>query len=837
MKKQDSFDALLPHVAKASRYLGNEINAVKKDRASVDITFALAFPDAYEVGMSHLGLHILYSVLNARDTIACERVFAPWPDMEAEMRRHGLPLSTLESRIPLGDCDIIGFSLEYELSYATVLRMLDLAGVPLQSAERDKTKPLVIAGGPSTYNPEPVADFFDAFVIGEGEEVILEICDAVRSWKASGGSKQDLLDMLAGIKGVYVPSFFHMSWNEDGTLREIVPLRQGYTSVRKRIISDFNAAPCCTAPVVPYMQIIHDRAAVEIARGCSRGCRFCMAGMIYRPVREKSIDTVMALAEESLARTGYEELGLASLSSGDYSGIQKVISLLMRRRSRDKVALSLPSLRVATLTRDIMEAIKQVRKTGFTIAPEAGTQRLRDIINKNITEEEILRTSEQIFAAGWNLVKLYFMIGLPTETEEDIEGIVALCRNIASLNRRKQLNVSISTFVPKPHTPFQWEAQAPYDAIREKQHYLRSRLHGKQIQVKCHSREVSLLEGVFSRGNRRLAAVLLHAHRSGAGFEAWTEYFSPGLWEQSFAACSIDTQAYLRERGINELLPWSHLTCGVSEEFLKQERLKAYAGEITPDCRKGSCAACGLSCPSTPAAQPDNPAVPPQVCAPAAKTPPAFRYRLVYSKTGPARFLSHLELGRAFARAFRRAGLPLKYSMGFHPLPRIIFYEALPVGMESLGEYCDIELSERIPPLHIAEKAGGQLPEGITIISAEELSAKKSPLAGAAKIYRIQFPCNSSPPFPDERQLHTFVSEFAASTAYPVQIMKGGDEVPMDIKKIIRSARCSGSLTLELELYPAEGKTPRIAEIAAAIFNIGQTDQKVLHVTKCRYPI
>jgi len=828
--KQDIED-LLPLVAKASRYLGNEINAIKKDPATVDLTFAFAFPDTYEIGMSHLGLQILYNVLNSMPQVACERAFAPWPDMEAEMKAAGLPLATLESGIPLSSCDIVGFSLEYELCYATVLRMLALAGIPLKAAERDSSWPLVIAGGPSTCNPEPVADFFDAFIIGEGEEVLQEVCSAVMTWKNSGQDKASLLNILADIPGVYVPSFFSVTYSDNGTIAGIEPLKKGYAQVEKRVIKNLTDAPWSIRPVVPYMQIIHDRAGIEIARGCSRGCRFCMAGMIYRPVREKNIDRLCELSRDTLAGTGYEELGLLSLSSGDYSRVQPLLSALIREHSSQKIALSLPSLRVESLTQELIHEIKQIRKTGFTIAPEAGTQRLRNVINKGFTDEEILATATRIFSAGWNLIKLYFMIGLPTETTEDIEGIVKLCREIARLDRRKNLNVSIATFVPKPQTPFQWEGCEHRDSIIKKQQYIKESLRSRTVQVKYHDHRLSLLEAVFSRGDRRLSEVLVEAQKLGAGYDAWSEHFKPEIWEQAFKNAGINTAFYLKEKNTTEILPWDHISFGLSREFLLSERDKSSTGVTTDDCRRGTCTGCGV-CQATGAQ--------PQATLPGASELPAsstrvpqpdtvFRYRLIYTKKGPARFISHLEFSSSFSRSLRRAGLPLRYSQGFHPLPRVTFHEALSVGIECGEARCDIELNEHIPAAEILQKLAPQLPAGIAIITVEENILKTGGSPDTLKAYKIIFPQHVHK-MPDQAGAARCIDEFGNRESFTFQVEKKGIQNEVDLKMLLTELRLEEDGTIMLKINSGGRSVPKITDIAGELFGLGQRERKLLRI-------
>jgi len=844
MKKADLLHNTLPYITRASRYLGNEINAVKKDLSQVDLKFALAFPDAYEVGMSHLGMHILYHVLNSRDDIACERVFALWPDMESAMRMHNQPLTTLESGIALVSCDILGFSLEYELSYATVLRMLHLAGIPLLSRERDESYPLVIAGGPSMFNPEPVADFFDAIVIGEGEEVVIEICDAYLDWKKRKAPKRELLDMLSEIQGVYIPSFFTVTYTPEGTVKEITALKKGYDRIEKRVITGFSDAPFCTAPVVPYLQIIHDRAAVEIARGCSRGCRFCMAGMIYRPVREKGLHKIIELAQKTLKNTGYEELSLASLSSGDHSEISDLLRLIMRYCKKDTVAVSFPSLRVGSLTSDLINEIKQVRKTGFTIAPEAGTQRLRNVINKGITEQEILKTASEIFSSGWNLVKLYFMIGLPTETQSDIAGIVDMSTKIRHTGRRLktkrlQVNVSVSTFVPKAHTPFQWEQQDPPDKVRAKQQYLKANLPGKAIRFKWHNHNLSFFEGVFSRGDRRLCDALIKAHQMGAGFEGWTEYFNPELWNTAFARCNLDTHFYLRQRDADECLPWSHISSAVQTDFLKREREKALREETTPDCRHNDCSQCGAcNSPGThlersidhPAEENRQRTCPP--APPALPRAPHYRYRLYFSKTGPACFLSHLELNRSFARAMRRAGIALRYSSGFHPQPRIIFYDALPVGIESRKEFLDVELTERCDPVELTDVINRRLPEGLSVLAGEEIDLKNNPLADSIKKYIVSFPALRLLCYPDAEEIKRCLNQYNSTQQAVITTQKKGQPLSVDIKDCVRNIGLRNGNTLEIEIDTLNKKVPRVVEIVEHILHLGEREKKALRITK-----
>ncbi len=599
------FEQLLLSVQKPGRYSGGEINSVIKDKKKVDVRFAFCFPDTYEIGMSHLGMKILYSQFNSREDIWCERVFAPWNDFEEVMRRENIPLFALESRDAIKDFDFIGFTLQYEMAYTNVLNMIDLAGLPLKASDRKELSPLVVAGGPCTCNPEPLADYVDIFFLGEGEEVDLELIDLYKEHKKKGSTKREFLIEASKIEGVYVPSLYDIKYNDDGTVKEIINQNGAPKTVKKRIIRDLDKAFYPDKFVVPFIEIVHDRAVQEIFRGCIRGCRFCQAGYIYRPVREKSVDTINRQAKCLCENTGYDEISLSSLSTSDYRGIEPLLTNLLKWTEDSYVSLSLPSLRIDNFSDELLEKINLVRKSGLTFAPEAGTQRLRDVINKNVTEEEILNTCKMAFSGGYTAVKLYFMLGLPTETDEDLKGIAELGQKIVNAyynmeNKPKgksvSVSISVSTFVPKPFTPFQFEPQITEAEIRRRQEYLKSSITTRKISLSYHDSATSFLEGVLARGDRRLGKVIERALNKGCKFDSWTECFNIETWKQAFADCDIDPAYYAnRTREYNEIMPWEHLDFGITKEFLVRESKLARCEKTTPNCRE-KCAGCGATC-------------------------------------------------------------------------------------------------------------------------------------------------------------------------------------------------------------------------------------------------
>lgn len=820
-------------ISRPSRYIGGEINAVRKSPSQTEVSIALAFPDVYEVGMSHLGLKILYNILNAEDWLAAERVYSPWMDMEAELRRLKIPLTTLESDRPLREFDLVGFSLQHELSYTNVLNMLDLSRIPLLARERSDNDPLVIAGGPACFNPEPVAAFFDLMVVGDAESVAVEICRAVRQAKHSGRlSKKDLLYDLRHVRGIYIPSFFNIQYEPHGPVAEIVPVHADYRGVRKAIVPDIDAYPFPERQIVPFAELVHDRVSIEITRGCTRGCRFCQAGMIYRPVRERSLESIMEKAENTLGLTGYEDLSLLSLSSGDYSCIGPLLKRLMDRLSPKNIGVSLPSLRVDSLDPGMMEEIKRVRKTGFTMAPEAGNDRMRRIINKGLTQKDILETSQAVYRAGWNLIKLYFMIGLPYEEEGDLLDIITLSRQITQMAGRKgrkdNLNVSISTFVPKAHTPFMWTTQVPLEESRRRIHRIQDGLSRSRIRVKWNQPELSWLEGIFSRGDRRLAPAVMEAWRLGAKFDAWGEHFRKDVWEEAFARCGLDPDFYLyRERDLKETLPWDHIQSGVTKAFLRKEWIKAGEADLTPDCRV-HCLECGVC---------DHHGVDPVLhpcsgtaldAAPAGTVRPfpesVKRYRITYRKLKKARHLSHLELVRVLIRAFRRAGLDLACSRGYHPMPKVSFFTALPVGTESLEELMQVEFLYPVDITAVKEKLNAELPEGVDVSSVEEV-----PVGGKkVRIIESRFLITlKGLKYPDDK-----LEKFLRSDNFPLVKKGKSGEHEIDVRSIVSHISLVAPDKVSLTIKEREGPGLKPTEIIKGIFELKDEDIRSTGVLK-----
>lgn len=816
---------ILPLVSKPARYLGTELNSIHKDLKEVHLKFALAFPDVYEIGMSHLGLQILYHILNSREDIAAERVFAPWVDLEHEMKVNKIPLTSLESATPLSQFDIIGFSLQSELSYTNVLNMLHLAGIPILSGERGEDYPLIIAGGPCTFNPEPVADFFDAIVIGDGEEVILEISDVYMDWKKGGGSKKELLLQLSRIEGLYIPSFFKVAYEPDGKIKEILPLVEDYHRVKRRIIKDINNVSFPTKPIVPFVRIVHDRLNMEICRGCTRGCRFCQAGIIYRPVRERTQREILKIVDKSLGNSGYEDISLLSLSAGDYSCINELVKSLMSIYASTNLVISLPSLRIGTITPTLMREICGVRKTGFTIAPETGTQRLRDVINKDISEDEIIKTAKNMYDAGWNLIKLYFMIGLPTETLGDVQAIGSLSeRVLMSSGRPRNVNVSVSTFVPKAHTPFQWETQITLEESRRRIALVRQALRRRGLHIKWNSPKLSWLEGIFARGDRRLGPVLLMAHTLGCRFDGWSDQMRHDRWKEAFSQAKIDPEFFLtRKRDFGEVLPWDRIHTGVNKDFFIGEYGKSLEGKPTLDCRFNECNQCGVCEP--PIIQPilskekEHAGVWRKATSPKPQGKPR-RYRLVFSKKGEARYFGHLDMVNIFIRALRRADIPINYSQGFHPLPKISFGTALPLGMESLEEYLDIEILSFFLSSILLEEINQHLPEGLKILRVHQIPLASSFPRSDETDYLIILDTGLMKP--------GRLAEFKKCHEFLIDLKKKKVTRRVDLKPVISDIELKNAHTLKLTI---KGYIPP-KDIIKGIFGLTERDIAFARIVK-----
>src|SRR5512143_1322294 len=811
-----------PSIRKPSRYSGGEVRPPSIPWEEADVRVLLAFPDVYEIGMSHLGILLLREILSARPGTLCDRVFAPWTDYEEHLRAARLPLTSLETGRPAGKFDLLGFSLCYELTSTNVLAMLDLSGIPLLSKDRSKEHPLVVAGGICTLNPAPMSPFFDALLVGDGEEAVLESVAAVDECKKEGGSREDLRSRLSRIEGVYVP----------GISRRVA----------RRVLADLNRSPLLPAPILPAMRVIHDRLSVEISRGCTRGCRFCQAGYAYRPVRERDPLALLRYLQEEAPKTGYDEVGLLSLSAADYSCVDRLVTEAMEALAPSNISLSLPSLRLDALRENTVRQIRKVRKSGFTLAPEAGTERLRRSVNKEIPDDDVLKTAEWIFGNGWQTLKLYFMVGLPGETADDVRAIGTLCGRVAAIARRHgkraSVTVSVSAFVPKPHTPFQWERQIGREEIQERIRLLRDALgRNRHAEGKFHSPEISALEGVFSRGDERLPKVIARAFRNGAPFDAWTEAFRPDAWKWAFEEEGVDPLEYLRERDPRDPLPWEIVDAGIDREFLLSEREKARTGETTPDCRAAGCSSCGACPPGlsniTYAGRLGEPAtadVEGERFPPAPTAAPRFVVRVSYAKEGPAKYLSGLEIQSLWGRVFRRAGLPLAYSQGFNPSPKLSLSPALAVGAESGVEYLEAEFTLPVPAGDVPARLAPHLPAGIRVTGATGIPPGSPRLSDfdIASVWSLR----PVPPFalPEEvtrGRAEERLAAFHASDSHPLVLTREEKTSEIDLKPIVRTFEVNPE-GISITIIQGTGKGVRPLEAAASLLGVPLSPERFI---------
>ncbi len=824
---------ILPYVSKPGRYLGHEYNSTIKPWDSVITRCALIFPDLYEIGMSHQGLQILYHILNGNDKFLAERCYCPDTDVEKLIREKNETVTTLESSRPLIDFDLLGFTLPYELCYTNILTVLDLAGLPFLSTERDDTHPILLAGGAGALNPEPVADFFDAILLGDGEEAVLEIAEIIGTSPSDKRDRKKLLQQLEKIESVYIPSHFKPVYNKTGHTVEIEHLQGAHSYISRRIIPDLDCIDHLKKPIVPNARIVHDRLGIEVARGCTRGCRFCQAGIIYRPVRERTPQQIRELAIAGIEDSGFEELALLSLSTGDYSCLEQTLPELMNRFADSYTSVSMPSMRVGTLTPQIMDQIKRVRKTGFTLAPEAGSDRLRRVINKGITEEDLLSTCREAFGLGWKLIKLYFMIGLPTETEKDHEEIVELVkktkleRDLGTAKGKKQINVSIGTFVPKPHTPFQWERQLSMEESYSILKKLKRDLKLKGVNLKYHNPDLSFLEGVFSRGDRRLARLIVTAWHDGARLDGWTEHFQLRIWQEAAQKCGLDLDDYLRPRSMDEILPWQHLHSGVDLDFLKNEYEKALTESYTPDCRYHSCQKCGLCDFKTllpivhnRSKKQQEPDLPLPDNKDNTQSDSHYRYIVHYSKRGEICFLGHLEILQVLFRALRRANIKTHYSKGFNPSPKISFGPALAVGTESMAEFFIMDL---VAPLAdrktIIKTLNDKLPPGLEVTAVEKHPGKIAQEILTSYTMVLHSPLNE-----EEK---TRITDFSESRSFSIQRSRKGKTTSLDVRPLVRKIHCTKPDTIELEIITISSR-PGIKPIEILTHIIGIDRKKAL---------
>jgi len=825
---------ILPLVQKPSRYLGTELNSTHKDLKDVELRVALVFPDLYDLGLGNLGLLILYAILNERPWCWCERAYSPAPDMEKILRERDLPLFTNESKDPLGAMDVLGFTLQSELTYTNILNAIDLAGIPLRTKDRDELHPLTMAGGPSVFNPEPLAPFIDFFVIGEGEDVVLEIVDLLRAIKHA--PRREKLEALAKLEGIYVPELYPFETLPDG---RILPMEDA-PKIVKRTVQDLDGATFPTNYIVPYTQQVHDRVGLEVLRGCTQGCRFCQAGMVTRPVRERSLEKVDELMERTLAATGYEEVSLVSLSTCDFSRPRMLVEQAARRAAKDNVSVSLPSLRLDSFSVELADMVAGVRRSGLTFAPEAASPRLRALINKWIPDDDLLRMSSEAFHRGWNHVKTYFMIGLPTERDEDVEAIVDLCLRTLklgrSINPRAKVNTGVSTFVPKPFTPFQWAEQISLEEAYRRQAILEKGFYKNSgIKFGRHEPETTFIEGLLTRADRRGADLLEAAWRNGARLESWTEHLNFPAWLKAIEDTNYDVQNEFRERALDERLPWDHIDMLIPKEWFQEDWQRAMELKHAQDCRAGKCHLCGVIyrerelCKHMLKRQKqgriDEQNWQPTPIEKQEEPEPVQRLRFRIGRIGEVQFLSHLELMNAWVRALRRARAPLSYSQGFHAHPKITFATAAPVGEESMGDYMDIVLKEQVDPRELLQRVQATIATGFRALSVEEVPLKAPALMAACSGFAYSLTATA-----DGESVAARISEIVAADEVLVERdvkvkdwrgRERREKKDIDIRPMIARLElmqsANSQCVIEFDTCVVNGRTARPREIAALL--------------------